>query len=59
MICEMTPEQEKKLEEWQNAIEKVYGEKGQFEFRFKPIDGGFIFTVFSTLANFELDLTDF
>jgi len=58
MIFEMTPTQQKKLSEWQEAIHKVYGKKGNFEYTFKPIGVTHTLTVYSELANFELDLTE-
>ena len=58
MIFEMSPAQKMKLEEWQNAIQKVYGKKGNYEFTFKPNGIGYSVIVYSKLANFELDLTE-
>jgi hypothetical protein len=58
MKFEMSETQRLKLEEWQEAIGKVYGRKGEFEFTFKPYGMGYSISVYSELANFELDLTE-
>lgn len=58
MVFEMSETQKTKLEEWQEAIKKVYGKKGDFEFTFKPNGIGYTITVYSALADFELDLTE-
>jgi hypothetical protein len=58
MIFEMSNTQKEKLTEWQDAIGKVYGKKGNFEYTFKPNGFGYSITVYSDLANFELDLTE-
>ena len=58
MIFEMSPTQKEKLEEWKESIKKVYGQKGNFEYTFKPNGIGYSITVYSELANFELDLTE-
>lgn len=58
MKFEMSKTQIKKLEDWQEAINKVYGRTGNFEFTFKPNGIGYSITVYSELANFELDLTE-
>lgn len=58
MIFEMSLTQKQKLEDWQDAVEKVYGQKGNYEFTFKPNGIDYTITVYSELANFELDLTE-
>jgi hypothetical protein len=58
MKFEMSETQQLKLEEWQEAIGKVYGRKGDFEFTFKPNGMGYSISVYSELANFELDLNE-
>ena len=58
MIFEMSETQQTKLEEWQEAIAKVYGKKGSYEFTFRPNGIGYTITVYSELADFELDLTE-
>jgi hypothetical protein len=58
MIFEMSEQQKRKLTEWQDAIEKVYGQKGNYEYTFRPNGIDYTITVYSDLANFELDLTE-
>jgi len=58
MIFEMSLTQKQKLEEWQEAIQKVYGKRGNYEFTFKPNGIGYSVVVYSELANFEFDLTE-
>lgn len=58
MVFEMSETQKTKLEEWQEAIAKVYGKKGNYEFTFRPNGIGYTITVYSELADFELDLTE-
>lgn len=47
-----------KLEEWQGHIKAIYGEYGNYEFRFKPTGIGDGVEVYSDLANITLNLTD-
>jgi hypothetical protein len=47
-----------KLEEWQSHIKAIYGSYGQYEYRFSSNGIGTIVTVYSELADIELDLTD-
>ena len=49
MKFEMSETQRLKLEEWQEAISKVYGRKGDFEFTFKPNGVGYSISVYSEL----------
>ncbi len=58
MIFEMSEQQKRKLSEWQDAIEKVYGHKGNYEYTFRPNGIDYTITVYSDLADFELDLTE-
>jgi hypothetical protein len=58
MVFEMSNTQKEKLTEWQDAIGKVYGKKGNFEYIFKPTGLGYSLKVYSDLADFELDLTE-
>jgi hypothetical protein len=51
-------DQVKKLEEWQSHIKAIYGSYGNYEYRFSSDGIGKIVTVFSELADIELDLTD-
>lgn len=54
----MSETQKIKLQEWQDAITKVYGKPGDFQYIFKPLVIGHSLVVYSELANFELDLTE-
>jgi hypothetical protein len=47
-----------KLEEWQSHIKAIYGSYGQYEYRFSSNGIGTIVTVYSELADIEIDLTD-
>lgn len=58
MKFEMSETQKVKLEEWQEAITKVYGMPGDFQYIFKPLGMGHSLVVYSELANFQLDLTE-
>lgn len=58
MKFEMSETQRVKLEEWQDAITKVYGMPGDFQYIFKPLGTGHSLVVYSELANFQLDLTE-
>jgi hypothetical protein len=47
-----------KLEEWQEHIKAIFGRYGDYEYRFSSNGIGQIVTVYSELADIELDLTD-
>ena len=51
-------DQVKKLEEWQSHIKAIYGQYGDYEYRFSSNGIGQIVTVYSELADIELELTD-
>lgn len=51
-------DQVNKLEEWQSHIKAIYGQYGDYEYRFSSNGIGQIVTVYSELADIELDLTD-
>jgi len=51
-------DQVKKLEEWQSHIKEIYGQYGDYEYRFTSNGIGQIVNVYSGLANTTLDLTD-
>lgn len=51
--------EEKKFEEWKNAIKLIYGEYGQFTFSFTPTGIGTAIEVFSSLADKSIELTDY
>lgn len=55
---ELTEDQEKKLNEWQNKIKGVFGEYGHYDYIFTPYGIGMGVKVKSHLSNTELDLTD-
>jgi hypothetical protein len=50
--------QEKHLKEWMDAIKKVYGEYGNYEYRFRPCGIGDGISVWSDLAQRAIDLSD-
>ena len=58
MTFTLDEDQVKKLEEWQGHIKAVFGNYGDYEYRFSSNGIGQIVTVYSELANVELDLTD-
>jgi len=58
MTFVLDEDQVKKLEEWQGHIKAVFGNFGDYEYRFSSNGIGQIVTVYSELANVELDLTD-
>jgi hypothetical protein len=56
----ISKDQVKKLEEWQGHIKAIYGEYGDYDYVFNSGGGiGVDITVFSTLANTTLNLTDY
>ena len=55
---ELNEKQEKELKEWQDAIKKVFGEYGSFDYIFTPTGVGNCVKVYSHLAKTELELTD-
>jgi|LakMenEpi03Aug12_release.lakeMendotaPanAssembly.Ray.scaffolds.fasta_scaffold626337_2 hypothetical protein len=58
MSFTIDPDQVKKLKKWQGHIKAVYGEYGDYEYRFTSSGIGPIVIVYSELAKVELDLTD-
>lgn len=54
----LTETQQAKLDEWKNHIKAVFGEYGNYEYIFKPNGIGVTVSVFSELADRELDLTE-
>lgn len=58
MTFTIEPDQVKKLKKWQGHIKAVYGEYGDYEYRFTSNGIGQIVSVYSELAKVELDLTD-
>ena len=56
----ISKEQVEQLEEWQGHIKASYGEYGDYEYVFTGGSGiGMGVSVFSSLANIALDLTDY
>jgi hypothetical protein len=58
LTFELNENQVKKLEEWQEHIKAIFGRYGDYEYRFSSNGIGQIVTVYSILADVELDLTD-
>jgi hypothetical protein len=54
----MTKQQKDKLDQWQDNIEKVHGEKGKFEYTFKANGKGYDISVFCELSKLSLELVD-
>jgi hypothetical protein len=60
MLFTLYPEQVKELEEWKGHIKAIYGEYGDYKYIFETGGGiGIGVSVFSSLANITLDLTDY
>lgn len=55
---EINEKQEKQLKEWQDAIKKVFGDYGSYEYIFIPNGIGYNVEVYSTLSKTKIDLTD-
>ena len=55
---ELTKTQEEKLNGWKEAIKKVFGEYGQYDYIFTPTGIGDVVKVYSHLAKTTLDLTE-
>lgn len=58
MKFELDKEQLEKLNEWKEAIKKIYGEYGNYEYRFKHTGIGVSIKVYNDLADTIIDLTD-
>lgn len=58
MTFTIDPVQVKKLKKWQDHIKAIYGEYGDYEYRFTSNGIGQIVSVYSELAEVGLDLTD-
>ena len=54
----LSESQQNKLDEWKGHIKAVFGEYGDYEFIFKPNGIGMSVSVYSELADRELDLTE-
>ena len=55
---ELTERQQKEIQEWQDAINKIYGEYGSYDFIFSPNEIGTSLTVYSHTAEIGKDFTD-
>ena len=55
---EISQKQLVEIKEWQDAINKVYGEYGLFDFTFTPNGIGVGLRVYSHIAKVEKDFTD-
>ncbi len=55
---ELTKTQEEKLKDWKEAIKKVFGEYGKYDYIFSPTGIGDVVKVYSHLAKTTLDLTE-
>ncbi len=58
MRFQLDEDQLQKLEYWQEAIKTIYGEYGQYTFKFEPNGIGYGVEVHSKLTNTSIDLTD-
>ena len=58
MRFELNEDQVTRLKVWQEAIKLVHGAYGRYEYLFSPNEIGTTVTVYSYLANAELDLSD-
>jgi hypothetical protein len=58
MKFELSEKQIQELKDWKEAIKKVYGEYGLYEYIFSPNGIGCGVEVFSHLSKTSLDLTD-
>lgn len=54
----LTQSQETKLEDWKEAIRKIYGDYGSFDYIFSPTGEKNLIKVFSHQAKAYLDLTE-
>ena len=55
---DLNEKEEATLNEWKEAIKKVFGEYSYYEYRFRPTGIGTGISVWSDLAKKEIDLTD-
>lgn len=55
---EISEKQATEIKVWQDAINKVYGEYGLFDFTFTPNGIGVGLKVYSHIAKIEKDFTD-
>ena len=55
---ELSDAQQKEFDDWKDAIKKLHGEYGHFEWTISPTGIGNGIRVWSSLAKVELDLTE-
>ena len=55
---EITEKQQTEIKEWQDAINKVYGEYGSFDFTFTPNGIGVGLIVYSHASKVEKDFSN-
>jgi hypothetical protein len=58
MKFELDEKQIQELNEWKEAIKKVFGEYGSYDYIFSPNGIGYVVKVYSHLAKTSLNLTD-
>lgn len=58
MKFDITPQQEEKLQVFQDAVKTIHGSYGFYDYTFTPNGVGIQIKVFSHLANAWLDLTE-
>lgn len=58
MKFELDKSQIERLNKWQKAIKKKYGEYGQYEYRFTPTGIGCCVEIYSNLSKKTLDLSN-
>lgn len=57
-IFELTKKQQDEIQEWQDAIYKIYGEYGSYDFIFSPNGIGTSLTVYSHTAEIGKDFSN-
>lgn len=58
MTFTLTETQEAKLLEWREAIKKVFGKYGDYDFIFNPGSIGTVVKVYSHISKTTIDLTE-
>ena len=57
-IFELTKKQQDEIQDWQDAIYKIYGEYGSYDFIFSPNEIGTSLTVYSHTAEIGKDFSN-
>ncbi len=57
-IFELTKKQQDEIQEWKDAIYKIYGEYGSYDFIFSPNEIGTSLTVYSHTAEIGKDFSN-